>query len=92
MAAAPQQQPAPNVLIPAPNPAVLELARQYADTDESKTSVLTADAAILIFTSRAAKSSKLRDSSSSKLAREHGVTTKAVRDIWCVYIYDVSIS
>ena len=81
-APAPAPSPAPMPQVPAPNPAVLELARLYADTDESKTSVLTADSAILIFTSRAAKSSKLRDSSSSKLAHEHGVTTKAVRDIW----------
>jgi len=62
-----------------------EIARQFAaedGNDESKTSVLSPEAAVLIFTSRATKSSKLRDSSSAKLAKEHGVTTKAVRDIW----------
>ena len=62
-----------------------EIARQFAPedgNDESRTSVLSPEAAILIFTSRATKSSKLRDSSSAKLAKEHGVTTKAVRDIW----------
>ena len=66
------------------NPHLAELARQYMEdgNDDSKTSVLTDERAILIFTSRSAKSGKLRDSSSSKLAEEHGVTTKAVRDIW----------
>eukprot|EP00277_Geminigera_cryophila_P005248 CAMPEP_0179420940 /NCGR_PEP_ID=MMETSP0799-20121207/9467_1 /TAXON_ID=46947 /ORGANISM="Geminigera cryophila, Strain CCMP2564" /LENGTH=222 /DNA_ID=CAMNT_0021194647 /DNA_START=113 /DNA_END=777 /DNA_ORIENTATION=+ len=73
--------------LPAPpqaNPQMVAAVDQFGHdgNEESKTSVLTPEQAVLIFTSRTAKSSKLRDSSSSKLAKEYGVTTKAVRDIW----------